>query len=94
MVMDIHFKEKAVDLLLADSQKIYKLIHQQKNYLCLDCPAFEEVVDTHMFGFSKKIEFAIHMEIISEQKGQRMLSDLEKYVSEVYDDVFEEKKKK
>lgn len=79
----------AKDVLLEDVEKISNLIENQR-HLCVACPAFEEVIDTQLFGFSKKIEFAVRMDMIDEEEGQLMLSDLEKYLSDVYDHAIDQ----
>ena len=79
----------AKDVLLEDVEKISNLIENQR-HLCVACPAFEEVIDTQLFGFSKKIEFAVRMDMIDEEEGQLMLSDLEKHLSEVYDHAIDQ----
>ena len=45
-----------------------------------------------MFGFSKKVEFAISMNMIEEEEGQLMLSTLEKQLNDVYSNAFEQNK--
>ncbi|GEL66148.1 DUF1507 family protein [Marinilactibacillus psychrotolerans] len=80
----------AKDILLEDANKISQLIESQK-HLCITCPAFEEVVDTQMFGFSKKIEFAIKMKMIKEEEGHLMLSELEKHLNDLLSDAFDER---
>lgn len=79
----------AKDVLLEDVEKISNLIETQR-HLCVACPAFEEVIDTQLFGFSKKIEFAVRMDMIDEEEGQLMLSDLEKHLSDVYDHAIDQ----
>lgn len=79
----------AKDVLLEDVEKISNLIENQR-HLCVACPAFEEVIDTQLFGFSKKIEFAVRMNMIDEEEGQLMLSDLEKHLSDVYDHAIDQ----
>lgn len=79
----------ARDVLLEDVEKISNLIENQR-HLCVACPAFEEVIDTQLFGFSKKIEFAVRMDMIDEEEGQLMLSDLEKHLSDVYDHAIDQ----
>ena len=79
----------AKDVLLEDVEKISNLIDNQR-HLCVACPAFEEVIDTQLFGFSKKIEFAVRMDMIDEEEGQLMLSDLEKHLSDVYDHAIDQ----
>lgn len=79
----------AKDVLLEDIEKISNLIENQR-HLCVACPAFEEVIDTQLFGFSKKIEFAVRMDMIDEEEGQLLLSDLEKHLSDVYDHAIDQ----
>ena len=79
----------AKDVLLEDVEIISNLIENQR-HLCVACPAFEEVIDTQLFGFSKKIEFAVRMDMIDEEEGQLMLSDLEKHLSDVYDHAIDQ----
>lgn len=79
----------AKDVLLEDVENISNLIENQR-HLCVACPAFEEVIDTQLFGFSKKIEFAVRMDMIDEEEGQLMLSDLEKHLSDVYDHAIDQ----
>ncbi|MFO8070187.1 MAG: DUF1507 family protein [Alkalibacterium sp.] len=81
----------AKDVLNEDAKQIASLIENQQ-HLCMSCPAFEEVIDTQMFGFSKKIEFAIAMDMIAEEKGHLMLSSLEKHLNDLYTDAFNSNK--
>lgn len=75
--------EIARDVLLEDAKQISKLIENQR-HLCVSCPAFEEVIDTQLFGFSKKIEFAVRMNMIPDEEGHLMMADLEKHLNDVY----------
>jgi len=78
----------AKETLMEDAQKISKLIENQR-HLCVTCPAFEEIIDTQMFGFSKKIEFATTMKMIDEEEGHLMLSELEKHLNDVYNEALD-----
>lgn len=89
--MDQVKNKLAREVLKDDAKKITALIENQK-HLCVSCPAFEEVIDTQMFGFSKKVEFAISMDMVEEEEGQLMLSTLEKHLNDVYSDAFEQNK--
>lgn len=73
----------AKEVLMEDAERISNLIENQR-HLCVSCPAFEEVIDTQLFGFSKKIEFAIRMDMIPEEEGHLMMADLEKHLNDVY----------
>ena len=59
---------KALDLLRDDAERIKKLIRNQENSLCIaQCKAFEEVVDTQMYGLSRQVAFAIRLGIVDNQ---------------------------
>jgi uncharacterized protein YlaN (UPF0358 family) len=67
------------------------LIRNQKNSLCISqCKAFEEVVDTQMYGLSRQVTYAIRLGIVSNEIGQQLLSDLEKDLNQLYNEVYEE----
>ena len=86
-------KQTALDILMADADKIYNLINSQKQHLCLaQCPAFEEVVDTQMYGFSKEVDYAVKIGVLTDTEGHRVLSDLEKNLNNVYTEMYDEKK--
>lgn len=86
-------KQTALDTLMADADKIYNLINSQKQHLCLaQCPAFEEVVDTQMYGFSKEVDYAVKIGVLTDTEGHRVLSDLEKNLNDVYTEMYDEKK--
>jgi uncharacterized protein YlaN (UPF0358 family) len=87
MPMDQLQTALAKDVLNEDAKKIASLIENQQ-HLCVSCPAFEEVIDTQMFGFSKKVEFAIAMGMIDEEEGHLMLGTLEKHLNDVYSEAF------
>ncbi|MGC6767612.1 YlaN family protein [Enterococcus sp. LJL128] len=84
-------KEFALELLKEDSNRIMMLIRNQKNSLCISqCKAFEEVVDTQMYGFSRQITYAIRLGILSSKEGNQLLSNLEKELNRLYTEVYEE----
>lgn len=81
----------ALKLLLSDADKIKQLIMNQKNSLCVaHCKAFEEVVDTQMYGFSKQVDFAVRLGVVDRAVGQQLLADLEHSLNQLYSDVYEE----
>lgn len=85
--------ELAADLLLQEADRIRMLIRNQKNSLCISqCKAFEEVVDTQMYGLSRQVAFATRLGIISNEDGQQLLSDLERDLNRLYNEVYEETK--
>ncbi len=86
-------KEKALALLKQDAEKIVRLISvQMENLTMPQCPLYEEVLDTQMFGLSREIEFATRLGLISEETGKHLLSDLERQLAELHD-AFEQRKK-
>jgi len=71
--------EKAHALLKADAEKILRLIEVQiENLTMPQCPVYEDVLDTQMFGLSREIDFAVRLNLISEYEGKALLENLEK----------------
>ncbi|MBM7608228.1 YlaN family protein [Ureibacillus composti] len=76
------FQEKAVELLLSDADKIARLIRVQMDHLTMpQCPLYEEVLDTQMFGLSREIDFAVKLGLIEREQGKSILDTLEKELS-------------
>lgn len=74
--------EKAYALLKADADKILKLIKVQMDNLTMpQCPLYEEVLDTQMFGLSREIEFAVRLNLVSEEDGKQLLGSLERQLN-------------
>ena len=83
----------ALSVLNKEANKIRTLINSQRNHLCISqCKAFEEVVDTQMYGFSRQIDFAVKMGILNHDEGQIILADLERELNSVYVEVYETQK--
>ncbi|MBU5265977.1 YlaN family protein [Virgibacillus proomii] len=75
----VDHREKALALLKADAEKILRLIEVQIDNLTMpQCPLYEEVLDTQMFGLSREIDFAVRLNLISENEGKALLEDLER----------------
>ncbi len=87
MSSDIH--KEAYALLLADANKVLQLIEVQKINLTMpQCPVYEEVLDTQMYGLSKVIDFAKRLQLISHDQGKEIMAKLENellYLHEIYD---------
>ncbi|WP_017753583.1 YlaN family protein [Calidifontibacillus oryziterrae] len=78
----LNHSEKAYALLKADADKILKLIKVQMDNLTMpQCPLYEEVLDTQMFGLSREIDFAARLELIDEKEGKALLEQLERELS-------------
>jgi uncharacterized protein YlaN (UPF0358 family) len=71
-------QELAMRSILDEVHKIEKLIETQLvNSNIPQCPLFENILDTQLYGLSRMIEFAVHMELISKESGKKILSQLE-----------------
>lgn len=80
--MTIDHRKKAYALLEADASKILRLIEvQMKNLTMPQCPLYEEVLDTQMFGLSREIDFAIRLDLINESEGKSLLGNLERQLN-------------
>lgn len=78
----VNHREKAHALLKADADKILKLIEVQiKNLTMPQCPLYEEVLDTQMFGLSREIDLAVRLDLISENEGKVLLENLERQLN-------------
>lgn len=84
--MAIDHKEKANELLKADADKILRLIKVQMDNLTMpQCPLYEDVLDTQMFGLSREIDFAVRLGLIDENEGKNLLDELEKELLLLHD---------
>lgn len=88
--MDIELQEtyqqKAMKQLQADADKIAQLIKVQMDHLTMpQCPLYEEVLDTQMFGLAREIDFAVKLDLIDRVKGNEILSSLEKEMTVLHD---------
>lgn len=78
--------EKAYQLLKADAHKILKLIEvQMENLTMPQCPLYEEVLDTQMFGLSREIDYAVRLGLVREQEGRELLGSLERQLSALHE---------
>lgn len=86
MEIAVGHQEKAYDLLKADAHKILKLIEvQMENLTMPQCPLYEEVLDTQMFGLSREIDFAVRLGLIQEEEGKDLLESLERQLSALHE---------
>jgi uncharacterized protein YlaN (UPF0358 family) len=84
--MIIDHRERANVLLKADADKILKLIKVQMDNLTMpQCPLYEEVLDTQMFGLSREIDFAVRLGLISDKEGKGILEQLERELSALHE---------
>ena len=73
----------AIQLLYDEADSILQLLKNQET-LCLSCPVVEEIIDTKMYGFSEKVNFAIDLNIVDKAQGNQLLSKLERDISIFY----------
>ncbi|WP_100403141.1 YlaN family protein [Bacillus sp. FJAT-42315] len=84
--MKVDHREKAYSLLEADAEKILRLIKVQMDNLTMpQCPLYEEVLDTQMFGLSREIDFAIRLGLVDEQDGKELIDSLERELSALHE---------
>ncbi|MCI2253233.1 YlaN family protein [Domibacillus sp. 8LH] len=84
--MKIDHREKAYSLLQADAEKILRLIKVQMDNLTMpQCPLYEEVLDTQMFGLSREIDFAIRLGLVDEADGKQLIDSLEQELSALHE---------
>lgn len=90
VLMDIEtaetYQEKAMQQLQDDADKIAQLIKVQMDHLTMpQCPLYEEVLDTQMFGLAREIDFAVKLGLIERKQGNEILSSLEKEMTVLHD---------
>lgn len=79
-------QQRALQMLEDDADKISKLIEvQMENLTAPKCPLYEEVLDTQMFGFSREIDFATRLGLITKEQGKQIISNLEQRISVLYE---------
>ncbi|MDR1567412.1 MAG: YlaN family protein [Streptococcaceae bacterium] len=79
----------AREILYQDAQKIKQIIENKNNVNCIaQCKAFEEVLDTQMYGFSKEVDFAVRLKLVSRTEGEQLLADLEKQLNQMYNEIY------
>ncbi|MFJ7933011.1 DUF1507 family protein [Sporosarcina sp. NPDC096371] len=80
------YQEKALKQLQADADKIAQLIKVQMDHLTMpQCPLYEEVLDTQMYGLAREIDFAVKLDLIDRQGGNEILSLLEKEMTVLHE---------
>ncbi len=78
--------EKAFALLKSDAEKIRHLIEVQLENLTMpQCPLYEEVLDTQMYGLSREIDFATRLGLIEEEQGKKILDELERKLASLHE---------
>ncbi|MFC4387279.1 YlaN family protein [Gracilibacillus marinus] len=82
----VNKEEQAYALLKADADKILQLIKVQIDNLTMpQCPLYEEVLDTQMYGLSREIDFAVRLNLVEEADGKKLLEDLERQLNVLHE---------
>ncbi|WP_099223117.1 YlaN family protein [Listeria costaricensis] len=82
----MNHRDEAVIVLKEDAKRILQLIKVQMDNLTLpQCPAYEEVLDTQMYGLSREINFAVRLGLIEQEEGKKLLQTLEKELSTLHE---------
>ncbi|CAD2076912.1 hypothetical protein JEOAER750_01561 [Jeotgalicoccus aerolatus] len=93
MSVEKQMSRVAYEQLDKDADRILQLIEvQMENLTMPQCPVFEEVLDTQMFGLSKEINFAVRLGLVDAQDGRAILDHLEVEVSKVHEAYMEREK--
>lgn len=83
---EIDQRKRAYALLKDDAEKILNLIEVQiENLTMPQCPLYEEVLDTQMFGLSREVDFAIRLNLITEEQGKEILGNLERQLNVLHE---------
>ena len=82
-------KQKALENLRKDADNIRYLLKKQRSFLCLtECPAFEEVADTRIYGFTCEVHFAVSCGFLTLADGKKMIRELEDDLDDIRDEAF------
>ena len=83
------YREKALKQLQEDADKIAQLIKVQMDHLTMpQCPLYEEVLDTQMYGLSREIDFAVKLGLVGlveREEGKEILSLLEQEMNTLHE---------
>ncbi|SOC37920.1 YlaN family protein [Salinicoccus kekensis] len=91
--MNEELRHQAYAQLEADADRIVQLIKVQMDNLTMpQCPVYEEVLDTQMYGLSKEVNFAVRLGLVDAEDGRELLEKLEIEVSKVHDLYMQEEK--
>lgn len=78
-------QEKVKNKISRDIKKIEDLIEAQlavKKYR--ECPLYQDVIDTQIFGISKELELATEIGFITETYSRTILEELETKLNDMY----------
>ena len=86
MVKSQKLNSAAYDLLNKDAERIFQMIKVQMDNLTLpQCPLYEEVLDTQMYGLQKEVDFAVELGLVDREEGKDLMLRLEKELSKLHE---------
>lgn len=79
-------KDEALKLLQDDANQIEKLIEvQMANLATRQCPLYEEVLDTQMYGLSRQVDFAVRLGLVEAELGKELVKKVERNLAKLYE---------
>ena len=85
MEKDEFLYNKVIVKLEEDIKKVEDLIEAQFSFgKYRECPLYQDVIDTQIFGLSKEIELAIEIGALSKTQGREILEKLENKLEQEY----------
>ncbi|MCY1569556.1 YlaN family protein [Staphylococcus pettenkoferi] len=86
MVKSQKLNSAAYDQLNKDAERIFQMIKVQMDNLTLpQCPLYEEVLDTQMYGLQKEVDFAVQLGLVDREEGKDLMLRLEKELSKLHE---------
>ncbi|MCS4486727.1 YlaN family protein [Staphylococcus americanisciuri] len=86
MSMQHDYRTAAYDQLNQDAERILQLIKVQIDNLTLpQCPLYEEVLDTQMYGLQKEVNFAVNLGLVDQEDGKALMQHLERELSKLHE---------
>ena len=86
MVKSQKLNSAAYDQLNKDAERIFQMIKVQMDNLTLpQCPLYEEVLDTQMYGVQKEVDFAVELGLVDREEGKDLMLRLEKELSKLHE---------
>lgn len=78
-------QKQGLEILKADGEQIRQDLSGQFDELCLmQCPIIEEIIDTQMLVYTKKVDFAKRCGLVSEEVGSSLVNDLSVEIEALY----------
>ncbi|WP_145466965.1 YlaN family protein [Staphylococcus pettenkoferi] len=86
MVKSQKLNSAAYDQLNKDAERIFQMIKVQMDNLTLpQCPLYEEVLDTQMYGLQKEVDFAVELGLVDREEVKDLMLRLEKELSKLHE---------